>query len=172
MNSGPAAGLAEIRLPQLKQASSIMPAKTNPVIPESARMAGSQVIGNDAVIALSNTMGDFQLNVMLPVIAHNLLQSITILGNVSLLLAERAIKGFEVNEDHLSALVQSNAMIATVLNPVIGYEKATEVVKKASSEKKTIRQVVVEMGYLAAEEADRLLDPRKITGPGFPGKAK
>ena len=163
MNSGPVAGLAEIRLPSLQPGSSMMPGKTNPVIPEVARMVAAQVIGNDSVIALSNSLGEFQLNVMLPVIAHNILQSVTILANATRLLGEKGIEGFEVNEDRINACVHRNPMIATVLNPIIGYEKAAEVVKKALEEKKSIRQVVVEMGYLSPEEVDRILDPRRMT---------
>jgi len=163
MNSGPVAGLAEIRLPSLQPGSSMMPGKTNPVIPEMARMVAAQVIGNDSVIALSNSLGEFQLNVMLPVIAHNILQSVTILANATRLLGEKGIEGFEVNEDRINACVHRNPMIATVLNPIIGHEKAAEVVKKALEEKKSIRQVVVEMGYLSPEEADRILDPRRMT---------
>lgn len=170
MNSGPMAGLGEIRLPSLQPGSSIMPGKVNPVIPEAARMVSAQVMGNDVVIALSNAMGDFQLNVMLPVIAHNILQSITILANASRLLAEKAIEGFEVNEEHILQIVHRNPIIATVLNPIIGYDKAAEVVKKALKEKKTVKQVVLEMGYLTAEEADRILNPETMTGPGFSGK--
>ena len=172
MNSGPVAGLAEIRLPSLQPGSSMIPGKINPVIPEAARMVAAQVIGNDSVIALSNSMGDFQLNAMLPVIAHNIVQSVTILANVTRLLAGKGIKGIEVNEDHINALVHLNPMIAAVLNPIIGYEKAAEVVNKASEEKKTVRQAVVEMGYLTAEEADRILDPQGMTRPGFTGKEK
>ncbi len=170
MNSGPAAGLAEIRLPSLQPGSSIMPGKTNPVIPEAARMVAAQVIGNDSVIALSNSLGDFQLNVMLPVIAHNIGQSITILANVSQLLAQKAIAGLEVNENHIDALVQLNSMIAAVLNTIIGYDKAAVVVKRASEERKAIRDVVVEMGYLSAEEADRILNPKRMTRPGVSGR--
>ena len=170
MNSGPAAGLAEIRLPSLQPGSSIMPGKTNPVIPEAARMVAAQVIGNDSVIALSNSLGEFQLNVMLPVIAHNIVQSITILANVTRLLAEKVIKGIEVNENHLNALLHLNPIIAAVLNPIIGYDKAAEVVKKAREEKKTVRQVAVELGYLSAKEADRILDLGEMTGPGFTRK--
>ena len=172
MNSGPMAGLGEIRLPSLQPGSSIMPGKVNPVIPEAARMVSAQVMGNDVVIALSNAMGDFQLNVMLPVIAHNAIQSVTILANVSRLLAEKAMEGFEVNEEHILRIVHCNPIIATVLNPLIGYDKTAEVVKKALKEKKTVKQVVLEMGYLTGEEADRVLDPGRMTRPGFPGKGK
>jgi fumarate hydratase class II len=106
---------------------------------------------------------------MLPVIAHNVLQSITILANVSRLLAEKAVEGFEVNEEQISELLHRNPIIATVLNPVIGYDRAAEVVKRALTEKKTVRQVVVEMGYLSAEDAERVLKPEIMTQPGFTG---
>lgn len=165
MNSGPIAGLSELRLPSLQPGSSIMPGKVNPVIPEAVRMVCAQVMGNDTVISLSNAMGDFQLNVMLPSVAHNILQSISILGNASRLLAEKAIKGLEVNEDHLTELLEKNPIIATVLNPAIGYDRAAEVVKKALKERKTVKQVVVEVGYLSEKEADRILNPEQMTKP-------
>lgn len=164
MNSGPIAGLSEIRLPELQPGSSIMPGKVNPVIPEAVRMVSAQVMGNDLVVAIANSLGDFQLNVMLPVIAHNILQSITILSNVSLLLAEKAIKGVEVNRERLLELVERNPTVATVLNPFIGYDRAAEVVKRAIREKRGIKEIVVEMGLLTREEAERLLDPLKMTG--------
>lgn len=170
MNSGPQAGLAEIRLPSLQPGSSIMPGKINPVIPEAARMVSAQVMGNDAVVALANAMGDFQLNVMLPVMAHNILQSIGILANVSRLLAEKAIAGLEVNETHIRESLLRNPIIATALNPIIGYDKSAEVVKKALEEKKTVLQAVVELGYLSQKDAARVLDPQKMTGPGMKRK--
>ncbi len=172
MNSGPFGGLAEIQLPALQPGSSIMPGKVNPVIPEAARMVAAQVIGNDATVALANALGDFQLNVMLPVMAHNLLQSIAILANVSRLLAEKAIAGFEVNEPHIRDSLLRNPIIATALNPVIGYDKSAEVVKKAVKEKKTVLQAVVELGYLAHKDAERLLDPLKMTVPGRKRKGR
>jgi fumarate hydratase, class II len=170
MNSGPIAGLGEIQLPALQPGSSIMPGKVNPVIAESSRMVAAQVIGNDAVIATSNALGDFQLNVMMPVIAHNILQSITLLASVSRLLAEKAIAGFEVHEHLMADLVHKNPIVATVLNPLIGYDKTAEAIKKAIKEKKTVKQVVIEMGYLSAADADRILDPSIMTKPGFSGK--
>jgi fumarate hydratase class II len=169
MNSGPITGLSEIRLPSLQPGSSIMPGKVNPVILEAVRMVCAQVMGNDAVISIANSMGDFQLNVMLPVIAHNIIQSITILANASQLLAEKAIKGFEVNEKHILELIHMNPIIATVLNPIIGYDKAAEVVKKALKERKTVKQVVVEMGYLSKEKAEKILKPEVMTKPRFSG---
>jgi len=167
MNSGPLAGLSEIRLPALQPGSSIMPGKVNPVIPEAARMVCVQVMGNDTVIAIANASGDFQLNVMLPVIAHNIIQSITILANAAHLLAVKAIAGCEVNEELVTGLVQRNPIIATVLNPVIGYDKAAEVVKEALREKKTVKRIVIEKGYLSEDEAERLLKPGKMTKAGF-----
>ena len=169
LNSGPLAGLSEIRLPSLQPGSSIMPGKVNPVIPEAVRMVSAQVLGNDVVIGIANALGDFQLNVMLPVIAHNVIQSITILANVSRILAENAIEGFEVNEDHIAELVHRNPILATVLNPVIGYDKAAEVVKKALKERKTVKQAVVEMGNLSMADAERILNPNAMTKSGFSG---
>lgn len=168
MNSGPVAGLAEIRLPELQPGSSIMPGKINPVIPEAARMVCVQVIGNDAIIGISNALGDFQLNTMLPLIAHAILQSIVILANVSRLLADKAIKGFEIDNERMAEYVNKNPIIATVLNPIIGYDKAAEVVKKSLREKKAVQQTVVEMGYLTVEEANRILNPVSMTKPGKP----
>jgi fumarate hydratase class II len=165
MNSGPLAGLGEIRLPALQPGSSIMPGKVNPVIPEAVRMAATQVIGNDVVITLSNAQGEFQLNVMLPVMAHNILQSIDILAGVSRLLAEKAIAGFDVDEERMAESLMKNPIIATVLNPIIGYDKAAEVVKKAMKEKKSVKELAVEMGYLSKEEAERVFNPAKMTEP-------
>lgn len=170
MNSGPIAGLGEIRLPALQPGSSIMPGKVNPVIAESARMVAVQVMGNDAVITISNGLGDFQLNVMMPLIAYDILQSIALLGSVSRLLADKAVAGLEVDVRHITTLIDQNPILATVLNPTIGYDKAAEVVKAAMKEKKTVKQLVVEMGYLSAAEADRILDPAIMTKPGFSGK--
>lgn len=163
MNSGPVSGLSEIRLPALQPGSSIMPGKVNPVIPEVVRMVAAQVMGNDLVITVADSLGDFQLNVMLPVIAYNILQSITILSNVSDLLSEKAIKGMEVNRERMRELTEKNPIIATVLNPLLGYDKTAEVVKKALRENKSIKDVVVEMQLLSAEEAERILDPKRMT---------
>jgi len=166
MNSGPIAGLAEIKLPALQPGSSIMPGKVNPVIPEAVRMVAAQVFGNDAAITWGGALGDFQLNVMLPVIAHNVLESIKILANASRVLADKAIAGFVVNRERIENLVGRNPILATVLNPIIGYDKAAEVVKKALAEGKTVKEVVVELGYLTPEEADKIIDPIKMTRPG------
>ncbi|NPA90597.1 MAG: class II fumarate hydratase [Chloroflexi bacterium] len=167
MNSGPIAGLAEIKLPALQPGSSIMPGKVNPVIPEAVRMVAAQVFGNDVTINFGGALGDFELNVMLPVIAHNLLQSITILGNAARVLADKAVEGFDVNVERITSLVDRNPILGTALNPIIGYDKAAEVVKKALREGRTVKEVVIEMGLLSPEEAERILDPRLMTEPGF-----
>ncbi len=167
MNSGPITGLAEIKLPALQPGSSIMPGKVNPVIAEAVRMVAAQVFGNDVAINFGGALGDFELNVMLPVIAHNLLQSIVILGNAARVLADKAIAGFTVNEERITQLVGRNPILGTALNPIIGYDKAAEVVKKALAEGRTVKEVVLEMGLLSAEEAERVLDPKLMTEPGF-----
>jgi fumarate hydratase class II len=172
MNSGPVAGLSEIIIPSLQPGSSIMPGKVNPVLLEAVRMVCVQVIGNDTVISISNLMGEFQLNVMLPVIAHNIIQSITILSNGVNLMAKNVIDGLDVNEKHISELTGRNPIIATALNPIIGYDKTAEVIKKALKEKRTVKEVVVEMGYLSEKEADKILDPKKMIRPGFPPTKK
>lgn len=167
MNSGPVAGLAEITLPALQPGSSIMPGKVNPVICESAMMACAQVIGNDATITCANQHGNFQLNVMLPVLAYNLLQSLEVLANVSLLLATRAVDGFIINRERMSASVERNPILVTALNPVIGYDRAAEIAKRAYKEGRPLKDVAAEMTDLSKDELDRLLNPRKLTGGGI-----
>ena len=167
MNSGPIAGLQEIRLPALQPGSSIMPGKINPVIPEAVRMVAAQVFGNDVTITWGGALGDFQLNVMLPVMAYNILLSLKILGNAARVLADKALTGFVGNEEHIARLVGRNPILGTALNPIIGYDKAAEVVKKALAEGKTVKEVVVEMGLLSEEEAEKVLDPRHLTEPGL-----
>ncbi len=166
MNSGPIAGLGEISLPALQPGSSIMPGKVNPVMCEMMMMVSAQVTGNDAVITISNQHGNFELNVMLPVIAHNLLQSITILGNAARLFADKAVAGFTVNRERISGLMDKNPILATALNPVIGYDKAAQIVKKAYAEGRSLKDMAVEMTNLSREELDRLLDPKKMTEGG------
>jgi fumarate hydratase class II len=164
MNSGPLSGLGEISLPALQPGSSIMPAKINPVICEMMMMVCCQVMGNDVTITVANGRGDFELNVMLPVIAHNLLESITILGNAVRLFAEKAVLGFTVNEGRLSEALEKNPILVTALAPRIGYEKAAEIAKKAYAEGRKIKEVASEMTDIPSEEIDRLLDPGSMTG--------
>jgi fumarate hydratase class II len=166
MNSGPIAGLGEISLPTLQPGSSIMPGKVNPVMCEMMMMVCAQVTGNDAAITIANQHGNFELNVMLPVIAHNLLQSITLLSNASRLLADKAVSGFTVNRDRIASLVDKNPILVTALNPVIGYDKAAQIAKKAFAEGRSLKAVAAEMTNLSKEELDRLFDPRKMTEGG------
>lgn len=161
MNSGPLSGLGEIRLETLQPGSSIMPAKVNPVIPEAVLMAAAQVGGNDTTIHQSAAAGNFQLNVMLPVIAYNLLQSIEILANASLHLA-RAIAGFEVNAAALQANLARNPILVTALNPLIGYGKAAEIAQRAVAEKRPILEVALEMTALDETRLRELLDPARL----------
>ena len=167
MNSGPQAGLAEIVLPPLQPGSSIMPGKINPVIPESVMMVAAQVIGNDTAISVAASHGNFELLTMLPVITHNLLQSLRILANASRLLAEKAVSGFTVNRAWIAALVEKNPVLATALNPIIGYEKAAEIAKQAIAEGRSIKDVATEKTSLSRAELDRLLDPRALTFGGI-----
>ena len=167
MNSGPLAGIGEIALPALQPGSSIMPGKVNPVIPEAAAMVAAQVIGNDATITVGGQAGNFQLNVMLPVIAHNLLQSIEILGNIARLLADKAIAGFTVNTDRLSDALERNPILVTALNPVIGYELGAATAKKAYAEGRPIREMAAQMTDLSDEDLARLLDPLALTRGGI-----
>ena len=167
MNSGPLAGLGEISLPALQPGSSIMPGKINPVIPEAMAMVCAQVIGNDATITVGGQAGNFQLNTMLPVIAYNLLQSISILGNSVRLLADSAIATFKVNEDRLDAALERNPILVTALNPVIGYEMGVEIAKRADHEGRSIKEVAAEMTGRSTAELDRLLDPLALTRGGI-----
>ena len=166
MNSGPNAGLAEIALPSLQPGSSIMPGKVNPVIPEAVAMVCAQVIGNDATVAFGGQAGNFQLNVMLPVIAYNLLQSVEILANASRLLADKAIAGFTVNEERIADQVGRNPILVTALNAVIGYDKGAKIAKTAFAEKRRVKEVAQELTDLTPDELDRLLDPRAMTEGG------
>ncbi|MDJ0794685.1 MAG: class II fumarate hydratase [Woeseiaceae bacterium] len=167
MNSGPLAGFGEIALPALQPGSSIMPGKVNPVIPEAVAMVCAQVIGNDATITMGGQSGNFQLNVMLPVVAYNLIQSIEILGTASTVLADKAIAGFEVNEENIQRALGRNPILVTALNPVIGYELGAAVAKKAYAEGRAVKDVAKEMTDLSDEELDRLLDPASLTEGGI-----
>ena len=170
MGSGPRAGLGEIALPDLQPGSSIMPGKVNPVLAEATVMVCAQVIGNDATVAFAGAAGNFELNVMLPVMARNVLESIRLIANVSRLLADRCVDGIVANEEHCRTLAESSPSIVTPLNRYLGYENAAAVAKKALKEAKTIREVVVESGFVAdgkltEEQLDAALDVLSMTRP-------
>ena len=168
MGSGPRAGLAEIHLPDLQPGSSIMPGKVNPVIPEALSMVSAQVIGNDAAIAFGGAAGNFELNIMLPMLARNLLESIRLLASVSVLFADRCVSGIAADEARAREFAEGSPSVATALNPVLGYEEAASIAKQALAERKTIRQVVIERGHVESgkvtlEDLDRLLDVMGMT---------
>ncbi|GGR77158.1 fumarate hydratase class II [Streptomyces nojiriensis] len=170
MASGPRTGLAEINLPDLQPGSSIMPGKVNPVVPEAVLMVAAQVMGNDAAVAVAGAAGNFELNVMLPVMARNLLESIRLLGSVSRLLADRTIDGITANEARAREYAESSPSVVTPLNRYIGYEEAAKVAKRSLAERKTIREVVLESGYvergaLTLEQLDEALDVLRMTHP-------
>ncbi len=163
MNSGPLAGLGEISLPALQPGSSIMPGKVNPIIPESTAMVAAQVIGNDAAITTGGQSGNFELNVMLPLIASNLISSINLLTSSSRLLADKAIAGFEVQEQQLTQALHKNPILVTALNPLIGYLKAAKIAKQAYREQRPIIDVAEENTELTRHELEKLLDPAQLT---------
>jgi len=170
MASGPRAGIAEIALPDLQPGSSIMPGKVNPVLPEATAMVCSQVVGNDAAITLAGASGNFELNVQLPVIARNLLESIRLLSNVTRLLADKCVRGIVADVERCRQYAESSPSIVTPLNRFIGYENAARVAKTALAEHKTIRQVVIEQGYvergdLTEQQLDEALDVLRMTHP-------
>jgi len=167
MNSGPLAGLGEISLQALQPGSSIMPGKVNPVIPEATAMVAAQVIGNDAAITIGGQSGNFELNVMLPMIAKNLLNSIKLLANSGQVLADNAIATLTVNEDKLNQALHRNPILVTALNPIIGYAKAAEIAKKAYKEGRPVVDVAEEETELDREELLALLDPAKLTHGGI-----
>ncbi len=167
MNSGPIGGLGEIELEALQPGSSIMPGKINPVIPEATMMVAAQVIGNDATITVCAQHGNFELNVMLPILAHNLLESIEILANISNVLADKTIAGFTIKHDHMAGLVDKNPILVTALNSIIGYETGAKVAKTAYAEGRSVKDVAAEMTDLSPEELDRLLDPAELAVPGI-----
>jgi fumarate hydratase class II len=169
MNSGPLAGLGEIALPALQPGSSIMPGKVNPVVPESVAMAAAQVMGNDVTITVAAASGNFQLNVMLPVIAYNLLQSLSLLAIACRSLADQALAGFTVNRARLEEALARNPILVTALNPVIGYEKGAAIAKKAYAEGRPILEVAAEMTDLGVDELRRLLNPKGLTDGGIKG---
>ncbi len=170
MNSGPLAGLGEIELPALQPGSSIMPGKVNPVVPEALCMACAQVMGNHVTVTVAGASGNFQLNVMLPVIAHNLLQSIELLANGSRLLADTAIAGFTVRSERLREALDRNPILVTALNPVIGYEMAAAIAKQAYREGRPVLEVAREATGLPEKTLRALLDPAALAKGGIHGK--
>jgi fumarate hydratase class II len=170
MGSGPRTGLTELFLPDLQPGSSIMPGKVNPVIPEALCMVCAQVFGNDATVAFAGAAGNFELNVMLPVLARNVLESIRLLANISRLFADTCVDGLVANEERTREYAESSPSIVTPLNRFIGYEEAAKVAKQALAERKTIRQVVLDRGYvdqgkLTLEQLDSALDVLSMTHP-------
>ncbi|MDO8520352.1 MAG: class II fumarate hydratase, partial [Deltaproteobacteria bacterium] len=163
--SGPRAGIHEIHLPELQPGSSIMPGKINPVIPESVMQISAQVQGNDLAVAIGAQFGNFELNVMMPVIAGNLFESIELLGNGSQMLADKCVAGIEANKEHCSELVEKSLMLVTNLNRVIGYDKAAAVAKKAYKEGKTIREIVKAEKLLTDAQIEEFLDPKTMLEP-------
>src|SRR5690606_32531412 len=168
MNSGPLAGLGEVELPALQPGSSIMPGKVNPVIPEATLMACAQVMGLHLAVTVAGQGGNFQLNVGLPLIAHNLLESVGLLSSVSRLLADRVVAGLKVRRDAVEAALGRNPILVTALNPVIGYEKAAAIAKQAYREGRPVLEVAREATGLPEAELRRLLDPLALTRGGIP----
>ena len=166
MASGPRTGLAEIRLPDLQPGSSIMPGKVNPVLVEALTQVSTQVMGNDAAVAFAGSQGNFELNVYLPVMARNLLESIRLLANVTRLFGERAVAGIEADVDRCRAYAESSPSLGTSLNPYIGYEAAAEIVKESIKTGRSVREIVVERGLLSDDEVDRALDVLGMTEGG------
>ena len=162
LSSGPLNGLNELQLPELQKGSSIMPGKVNPVIPEAVLMACTQVIGNDTTITLAGQSGNFQLNTMLPLIGHTLVQSIQLLSTSSIALADKVIKNMQVNHSMINQNLAKNPILATALNQLIGYDKSAEIAKKAYTEKRTVLDVAVELTELSEAELSELLDPKRL----------
>ena len=171
LSSGPTSGLAEILLPAVQPGSSIMPGKVNPVLSEALMMVCARVMGNHTTITVSGQHGNFELNVMMPVMAHAMLESITILTGGCDAFRTRCVEGIEANRARCQELLELNPSIATALNSAIGYDKASKVAKTAAAERKSVRTVVREMGLLSDEELDRYLNVREMTEPGIPGSA-
>jgi fumarate hydratase class II len=163
MNSGPDSGIGEIELPALAPGSSIMPGKVNPVAPEAVAMIAARVMGNDTTIGIAAQSGHFELNVMLPLIADTLLESIRLLASGARLLADRAITGFRVNTERIARSLATNPILVTALNPLIGYARAAEIAKRAYAEHRPIVDVAAELTDIPRAELERLLDPTRLT---------
>ena len=167
--SGPTSGISEILIPAVQPGSSIMPGKVNPVMCEAMMMVAARVMGNHTTVTIAGQRGNFELNVMMPVLAQALLESITLLSNVAVAFADRCVTGIEANEPRAKQLLEKNPSIATALNPYIGYDQAVEVAKEAAQAGRSVRDVVEEKGLLKPEEIDEALDVRAMTEPGLPG---
>ncbi|WP_288129480.1 class II fumarate hydratase [Microbulbifer sp.] len=170
MNSGPLAGIGEIELPSLQPGSSIMPGKVNPVIAESVAMIAARVMGNDTTVTIAGQSGNFQLNVMLPLIAHTLLESIQLLGNGAKLLADKAIAGFSLKQERIARALSRNPILVTALNPIIGYEKAAEIAKTAYRTGRPVLDVAEEMTDISRERLQEILDPARLAEGGIIGR--
>ncbi len=166
LGSGPTAGLAELRLPDLQPGSSIMPGKVNPVMSEMVMQVAAQVVGNDATVTWSAANGNFELNVMMPVLSHNLSESISILANAARVFAERCVEGLEANRERARELVERNVIVVTALNPHIGYDAGAKVAKEALATGKSVREIVLEHGLMTEADLDRVLDLKKMTEGG------
>ena len=170
--SGPRCGLGELQLPAVQPGSSIMPGKVNPVMAESLMQVCAQVVGNDTTITLSGMSGNFELNVMMPVMAHNLLQSIDLLANATDQFNERCLQGLEADRERCEGLIEESLAMCTALAPVIGYDQAAAIAKQAHETGRTVREVAIAEDVLPEEELKRLLDPRPMTEAGIPGKTR
>ena len=168
LGSGPTSGLYEISLPAIQPGSSIMPGKVNPVMSEAMMMVAARVMGNHTTVTVAGSRGNFELNVMMPVLAHALLESVTLLANIARAFTDRCLVGIEVNEERARELLERNPSIATALNPYIGYDEAAVVAKEAAKRGVSVRQVVMERELLPADEIDDALDVRSMTEPGLP----
>jgi fumarate hydratase, class II len=167
LGSGPTSGIAEIRIPALQPGSSIMPGKVNPVMSEMMMMVAAHVIGNDTAITWGGASGNFELNVMMPMIAHNLLESIELLANAAGTFAERCVEGIEANDTRARELVERNAIIVTALNPHIGYDNGARIAKEAVATGRSVRELVLEAGLMTEEEVDDALDIKGMTEGGL-----
>ncbi len=167
LGSGPTSGIAEIRIPELQPGSSIMPGKVNPVMSEMLMQVAAQVVGNDATVTWSGANGNFELNVMMPVMAHNLLESIGLLAAASRTFATRCVDGIEANSERVRELLERNAVVITALNPHIGYDNGARIVKEAAATGRSIRELVLEAGLMTSEELDSALDLKKMTEGGI-----
>ncbi|MDZ7780872.1 MAG: class II fumarate hydratase [Gemmatimonadota bacterium] len=168
LGSGPTSGIHEIRLPAIQPGSSIMPGKVNPVLSEAMMMVAARVMGNHTTVTVAGSRGNFELNVMMPVLAQALLESVTLLANTARVFADRCVSGIEVNEERATELLERNPSIATALNPYIGYDKAAVVAKEAAARGISVREVVLEKGLLPEDQIDEAMDVRGMTEPGLP----